>query len=573
MSDEQISQEKEQMNMMNVFNETIENIKEGEVIKGKIAQIKDDSVFVDIGIKSEGIVSLTEFTEKEKADIKIGEEIEVYLRRKEGKAGHPVISYREAVEIKNRAKIEEMFNKGLPVEAEVMKKIKGGFLVDIGEEAFMPASQSYLAGGDDTDSLIGKILKVKITKFDTKDDNIVVSHRLCLEEEKNRKKEEVMKNLKQDCLCLGIVKSITNFGAFIDLGGIEGLLHISDISWGHIRKVTDVLKVGEELELKVLNFDQEKEKISLGLKQLIPHPWADVETKYSVGSVVKGKVTNLTKFGAFVQLEEGIEGLIHISEMSWTKHVKNPSKFVSVGDIVETRILDIDKQKERISLGLKHLQPNPWETVTNRYSVGEKVLGEVKRITPFGAFISLEDGIEGLLHISDISWVGSIKHRIEVLKIGDQIEVVILNINLEDEKISLGIKQIYKNPYLKYKVGNSLKVKILKLTDFGAFVSLDEGIESLIHISQLSRQRISDASTILKVGEEVMANIIEVDLEKRRVDLSIKRYEEEQEKESIKKYINKHTKKTTLGEVIGDQLQKLVLSFEEEKKENRDAKS
>ena len=567
MSSEQMPQNKDQLSMMNVFNESVKDLQEGTVIKGRIVEITNDSVLVDIGIKSEGIIPLGEFTKKGKIDINVGEEIEVCLRRKEGKSGHPVISFQDAVETRAREKIEEIFNEKLSIEAEVMKKIKGGFLVDIGEEAFMPASQAYTGRVKDADELIGKIFKVRITEFNPRNGNIVVSHRLLLDEEKKKKKEELMKNLQEDGLCNGVVKSIAKFGAFIDLGGIEGLLHIGDISWGHIKGVEDVLKVGEELELKILSFDKEKEKISLGLKQLTPHPWTHIETEYPIGSVVKGKVSNLTKFGAFVQLEEGVEGLIHISEMSWTEYVKHPSKIVSIGDIVEARVLDIDAKKQRISLGLKHLQPNPWEEVKDKYPVGTKIIGRVKRTTPFGTFVTLEEGIEGLVHVSDISWTKKIKHPKEVLKIGDKIEVVILSVNTEDEKISLGIKQIDQNPYLKYKVGNSVKVKVLRLTDFGAFVELEKGIEGLIHISQVSIQRVSDASSVLKVGEEIISKIIDIDLEKKRVDLSIKKYEQEQEEKSVRKYINQDSKKITLGEIVGDQLHELFSSFEEENKD------
>lgn len=568
MSDEQATQKEEQLSMSNVLNEPVQDITEGKIVKGKVVAVKNDSVLVDMGLKAEGIIPLAEFMKKGRVNVNVGEEIEIYLRHKEGKSGHPVISFQEALEIRISTKIEDVFRNKLPIEAEVIKVVKGGFLVDIGEEAFMPASQSDLGKVKDPNSLVGKVFKVRITELEPKGGNIVVSHRALLEEEKKKKKEEAMKKLQENGLCTGVVKSITNFGAFIDLGGIEGLLHISDISWGHIKKVEDILKVGEELELKVLSFDREKEKISLGLKQLTPHPWINIETKYPVGSVITGKVTNLTKFGAFVQLEEGVEGLVHISEMSWTKHVSHPSKIVSIGDIVKAKVLDIDTEKQKMSLGLKHLEPNPWEKVKDKYPVGTKVLGQVTQIAPFGAFAALEEGLEGLIHISDFDWTGKVKNPAQAVKVGDNIEVVILSINIKDEKISLGIKQTKQDPYLKYKVGTALKVRVIRLTEFGAFVTLEAGLEGLIHISQIARQRVSDASTVLKVGEEVTAKIIDIDLEKRRIDLSIKKYEEDQEEQSIKKYINQGNKRTTLGDVFGEQLQELLTSFEQGKNDN-----
>ncbi|MFH1239282.1 MAG: 30S ribosomal protein S1 [bacterium] len=568
MSGEQATQKDEQVNMASFLNESPEDISEGKIIKGKVVAVKNDSVLVDIGLKAEGIIPLGEFMKKGRPDVNIGEEIEVYLKYKEGRSGHPVISFQEAVQIKNSSRIEDVFKNKLPIEAEVIKMVKGGFVVDIGEEAFLPASQADMGRINDLNSLVGKVLAVKITELDSKSGNIVVSHRVLLEEERKRKKDQTMQKLQENQICTGVVRNITNFGAFIDLGGLEGLLHISDISWGHVKKVEDFLRIGEELELKVLSFDREKEKVSLGLKQLTPYPWTNIKDKYPVDSIITGKVTNLTKFGAFVQLEEGIEGLIHISEMSWTKHVSHPSKIVSIGDIVKAKVLDIDIEKEKLSLGLKHLEPNPWEKVKDKYPLGSKVLGQVVKVAPFGAFISLEEGIEGLVHVSDFDWSGRVKNPAEVLKAGDNVETVVLSVDVKEEKISLGLKQNREDPYRKYKVGAVLKVKILRLTEFGAFVQLEEGIEGLIHISQISRQRVSDAGTVVKVGEEVTAKITDIDRQKRRIDLSIKKYEEEQEEQSIKKYVNQGAKKTTLGDVFGEQFQELLSSFEQGKNNN-----
>lgn len=534
------------------------DFKEHTIIFGEIVKIDSENVLVDVGLKSEGIIPRVEFVKVGKdMEIKVGERIEVYLKKREGKSGCPLLSYEKAQEIKILNSLKKSHQTGEAVEGRVLRKIKGGLCIDIGKEAFLPRSQIGLQLPEDLNWFIGQKLRVKITEFSPKENNIVVSSRLILEKERELKRRKIFASLKEGKIYSGVVRNITEFGAFIDIGGIDGLLHKSDISWGRVKKVEDYISIGEEIETKVLSFNQKTGKISLGLKQLTPHPWENIEEKYPIGSKVSGRVSSIADFGFFVKIEEGVEGLVHISEISWTEKITHPSKIVSKGMLVKSRVLNIDKANKKISLGIKQITPNPWKKIKEKYLVGMKICGKVTNLCPFGAFIRLEEGIEGMIHIKDMSWIKGIKHPKEILKKSDQVEAMILDLNPEEEKITLGLKQASKNPYLNYKKGNNIKGQITRLTDFGVFVKIEEGIEGMIHISQISEQYINKPRDMLKIGDEIFAKIIDVNYEEGRIDLSVK----ELEKEEMNKYMQSSSLKVSLGDIVGDKLNKLKKGF------------
>ena len=549
--------------------DNLDQIKEGGIVTGKVVQIKDESILVDVGLKSEGILKKEELTTSSgKLKVKPGDEIEVFLEKREDGVGRPVISFKRAEMISTWERIRYAYTTQKEIPGKIVGKVKGGMMVDLGgpvsipeegrglAEAFMPASQVGYPPVKDLGSVIGQIVPLRIIEFKPKK-NIVVSWRLVVEDEVKRKREELLSKINVGDVLRGNVKSITKFGAFIDLGGIDGLLHISDITWGRLQKVEDALKVGEQLDVKVLAFNREKEQISLGLKQLEPHPWENVREKYPADSTPTGKVTGILPYGAFVELEPGIEGLIHVSEMSWTERIRHPREMLKVGDVVRVRVLSIDEKGRRLSLGLKQIQPNPWAEAKEKYPPGARLTGTVTHLAPFGAFVKLEEGIEGMIHVSDISWTKRLKHPGQVLKEGDQVEAVVLDIDVEGEKISLGLKQKSKNPYEKYLVGSNVQGKVVHITNFGAFVRLEPEIEGLIHISQVARHKVKDVRDVLKVGDKVWAKIIKVDPQQMIVDLSIKEYIRAQERAEIEKYIEQEIPKATLGEIISEKLDNL----------------
>lgn len=532
---------------------------EGDIIKGCVVGKIDEGLLVDIGLKSEGIVPLSDIM-KEDSDFKVGDPIEVVLIRKESKSGQIILSYEQARLIRVWEKLEQAYKDQVVLEGVISKKVKGGVNVELfGTLAFMPASQIGLSYIKDLDTIVGQAVKVKIITFDQNKGNVVVSQRVVLEEEMKKKKEQLWLEMKEGDVRRGLIKNITEFGAFVDLGGSEGLLHVNDISWGKTRKVSEVLKVGEEIEVKIVHIDKINEKIGLGLKQLTPDPWLSVKTKYPVDTVVDGKVISLADFGAFVELEEGVEGLIHVSEMSWVEFVKHPSKILKAGDMVQTKVLAIDEEKRRISLGLRQVQPNPWKDAGGKYKSGARVTGIVSHLAPFGAFIRLDDGIEGLIHVSDLSWKERVSHPKQILKVNDKVEAVVLKVDTKEQRISLGFKQLQENPYTAYQIGDNLEVEVAEVVSHGVVVSINQQVKGFIHISQLSAgEFVEDPAKIVQPGQKLTATIIKVDPEEGKINLSVKEYSKAVRKDTIAKYSHQAEQKVTLGDIMGENLAKFL---------------
>ncbi len=545
-----------------------QDFKEGDVVTGRVLRIEKDHILVDIGHKSEGMIDIHEFQDHAgNLLVEEGDEVDVILEEVEDDHGQIVLSKEKADRQKVWDEICDACERDELVEGTIVARIKGGLSVDIGVKAFLPGSQVDLRPVRNLDKLIGQKFQFKVIKFNKKRGNIVLSRRALLEKERETLKTKTLENLKEDQVVSGIIKNITNYGAFVDLGGIDGLLHITDMSWGRVNHPSEMFGIGDEVKVKVLKYDQESERVSLGLKQMTPDPWADAETKYPMDSKVSGKVVSLTDYGAFVELEEGIEGLIHISEMSWVKRIKHPSKLVSVGDTVDVMILDINIGNRRISLGMKQIEPNPWTLLSDKYQPGTVIRGKIRNITDFGVFIGIEEGIDGLVHVSDISWTQKIKHPSEVYQKGQEVEAVVLNIDPDKERFSLGIKQLSPDPWKvlpeKYFTGMVVHGKISKVTDFGAFLELPEGVEGLIHVSELAAERVEDPSTIVKVGDELKAEIKHIDPMERKIALSIRSLLNNQEKLEMAEFMNVADASTTnLGAAIKEKL-KLETASEE----------
>jgi len=510
-----------------LYEESLQEVQEGEVVHGRVIHIGPEFVTVDIGFKSEGQVALREFLSKDGSPIvSIGDSIDVYIERKESEIGMVTLSKEKADRFKFWEEISRAWNEDQVIEGKIVSRIKGGLSVDIGVMAFLPGSQVDIRPIRNLEKLIGSTLKFKIIKLNRRRGNVVLSRRILLEKERESLRHKTLETLKEGQIVEGVVKNVTDYGAFVDLGGIDGLMHITDISWGRINHPSDVLTVGAKIKVKVLQFDRDNNRVSLGLKQTLPDPWENLAEQFPVGGRLKGTVTSITDYGAFVQLRDGVEGLVHVSEMSWTKRIKHPSKILSVGDEVEVKVLDVDQGQKRISLGLKQTSPNPWDTIAERYPVGTKIQGRIKNITDFGIFIGIDEGIDGLVHISDISWIQRLKHPSEAFKKGQEVQAIVLNIDKENQRFSLGIKQIQKNPWdevhHRFKVGQLVKGKVTNVTKFGAFVEIEPGIEGLVHISELSHQRVEKASEVTKVGDEIQTVVINVDPKKHKIGLSIK---------------------------------------------------
>ena len=546
-----------------LYEESLKTLEEGQILRGTVVDITPDHVTVDVGYKSEGQIPMQEFLKRDKkVDVKIGDRIDVLLEKKEGEEGLLTLSKEKADKIKVWKDISRSCREGEVIEGEIVGKVKGGLSVDIGRiQAFLPGSQIDLKPVRSLDALIGQRLKFKVIKFNRKRNNIVLSRRVLLDEERKQLREETLINLKEGDIIEGTVKNLTDYGAFIDLGGMDGLLHITDISWGRIGHPSEKLSVGDRIKVKVLHFDREKEKISLGLKQALPDPWESVYQEYPVESRIKGKVVNVTDYGVFVELEEGVEGLVHISELTWSKKMKHPSKIVHIGDTVEVMVLDCDPVKRRISLGMKQIEPNPWALIEEKYPVGTKVVGRVKTVTDFGIFIGFDEGVDGLVHVSEMSWTKKIKHPSELYKKGQEVEALVLNIDRKNERFSLGIKQLTPDPWKdvarRYRKGEVVVGKVTNVTDFGAFVELEEGIEGLVHVSEISREKVEKPSDVLKVGDTLSAVVLHIDPHDRRIGLSIKGLKEKSEKAEIEKYIsNQGSASHSLGELIQEEMEK-----------------
>jgi small subunit ribosomal protein S1 len=511
--------------MMEMYNGTMASIEEGEIVKSRVLDIRDNMVVLDIGFKSEGTVPLEEF--KDLPDLKPGDEVEVLLEHLEDQEGSVVLSKKKADFMRVWERIRVAYENDEPVRGALIKKIKGGVVVDLmGVDAFLPGSQIALRRVPNVDELLGQTFDFKIIKLNKRRRNIVVSRRVILEQERAGKREKLMKELQKDQVRKGVVKNITDFGAFIDLGGVDGLLHITDMSYGRIQHPSEMVHIGQELEVKVLDIDWDRERISLGLKQLQSYPWKDVAEKYPVGTRVSGKVVSITNYGAFIELEPGIEGLVHISEMSWTRNVRHPSKLVSIGEAIEAVVLKVDPNEEKISLGMKQTEQDPWMMLPEKYPVGTRLNGKVRNLTSFGAFVEIEPGIDGLIHISDMSWTKRVQHPSEVVKKGDSVDVVILNVDAENKRISLGLKQATEDPWLRigetYPVGTELKGKVVRLMDKGVVVDIGNDIEGFVPVSQLNfGQPVNSPADIVYETMNLDLRVLEVDPIHRRIVLAV----------------------------------------------------
>jgi small subunit ribosomal protein S1 len=511
--------------MFGHYEESLRSLGEGEIVRGTVLFLDDKEVTVDVGFKSEGVIALSEFPDP--GSIKVGDVVEVFLEKMENQDGLVVLSKQRADFVRVWDRVKEAHDKEQIVEGKLVRKIKGGVVVDLyGVEAFLPGSQIALRQVQNVDALLGQLVQVKIIKLNKRRRNIVVSRRAVLEQERDRMKASILKDLAKDQIRDGVVKNITDFGAFVDLGGIDGLLHITDMSWGRVSHPSELVKIGDKVRVKVLNFDPEKERISLGLKQLEPYPWEGVDEKYKVGDRIKGRVVSITDYGAFVELEKGVEGLIHVSEMSWTRHVRHPSKVVNIGEVIEAVVLKVDKANEKISLGLKQVEPDPWLTLDEKYPPGMRVKGKVRNLTNFGAFVELEEGIDGLVHVSDMSWTKRVAHPSEILKKGDLVEVVILSIDKEHRRISLGLKQVSEDPWPtladQFPAGMELSGTISRLFDRGAIVDLGSGVEGFVPLTQLGIEELKRPNDAFEVGEPLRMKVTRVDVPNHRLILSVR---------------------------------------------------
>ncbi len=534
--------------MVEMYDSTIKDIKEGEIIKGKVLGVTMDDVIVDVGFKSEGIIPLGEFPRP--LNIAVGDAIEVFLEQIEDSNGQLVLSKQKADFMRVWDKIREVHDAGDTIEGRVSRRIKGGVIVDImGVDAFLPGSQISLRQVPDFDALIGETLTLKVIKLNKSRRNIVVSRRVVLEEEREDMRDKLLAEIEVGQVRKGTVKNITDFGVFVDMGGVDGLLHITDMSWGRIRHPSEMVSLGQDIDVKVLDFDEKTSRISLGLKQMTPYPWENIEEKYPVGKKVNGRVVSITDYGAFVELEKGIEGLIHISEMSWTQHIKHPSKIMNVNDQVDGIVLSVDKDNEKISLGIKQMEPDPWLTIEDRYPINKVVTGKVRNLTAFGAFVELEEGIDGLVHISDMSWTKRVHHPSEIMKKGDALDIKVIKVDHDNRRISLGYKQLTEDPWpelaKKLAVGTECLGVITKVLDRGVVVDLGDNVEGFIPTGQLAGKELTDPTDVFKEGEQLPLQVIEFDRNQHKVVLSVVAYYKKREREEFEKYLAKHTTTTT----------------------------
>ncbi len=548
--------------LLDMYEESFKRFAEGEVVTGKIISVDKDHVLVDIGYKSEGQIRISEFIDENgNLNAKVGDPVDVMVEWWDDEEERVVLSKEKAAKVKVWEDIKKSYDEDGKVKGVIVNRVKGGFSVDIGVQAFLPGSQADLRPIRNLDEMVGKTYTFKILKYNRKRSNIVLSRRAILEEERENKRTETLSSVHEGKVVQGIVKNITEYGVFVDLGGVDGLLHITDISWGRVKHPSELFSVGDEITVKILNLDVERERVSLGMKQLTPDPWSIATEKYPLGSRVSGKVVSLTDYGAFVELEEGIEGLIHVSEMSWTRKIRHPSKVVSVGEVVEAVVLDIRPENRRISLGMKQVVPNPWDVISEMYPVGTTIEGKIKNITDFGIFIGIDEGIDGLVHISDISWTKRIKHPSELYKKGEVIQAIVLDIEKEHERFSLGIKQLQTDPWTtvseRYEVGKEITGTVTNLTDFGVFVELEEGIEGLIHVSEISKEKVKTPVGKFNIGDVITARVMNINSEERRIGLSIKRLEIEDEQSLLSEYVsNMKPATSTFGEILRENLQK-----------------
>src|ERR1700680_1886117 len=518
--------------MQELIAKSLRDFKEGSIVKGRVLEIRPREVLVDIGYKSEGVIPASEFDDM--GEVEVGDEVEVLLEKLENEDGMVVLSKEKAAHKQNWDKIVKVFEGDGLIKGKVKAVVKGGLTVNIGVEAFLPGSQIDILPPKDLQQFVGNTYDFKIVKINDDRRNVVLSRRELIEQERSEKRQKFMEGVKVGDKVQGTVKNLTDFGAFIDLDGMDGLLHITDMTWGRLGHPSELVKVGQPLEVVVLDINKEKERVSLGLKQLQKNPWDQIEERFPAGQKVKGKITNLVPYGAFVELEEGVEGLIHVSELSWTKRILRPSDILTVGQEVEAVVLGVNKEEQKISLGLRQLEQNPWDEIEKKFTIGSRVKSKIRNMTAYGAFVELDEGIDGMIHVSDLSWTRKINHPSEVFKKGDEVEAEVIDIDKTNQRISLGIKQLSEDPWKnidqKYKIGDLVKGNVTKLASFGAFVQLQDDIDGLVHISQLSEDHVAKVKDVLKVGQEVEARVIKVDKVERRIGLSIKpaNYTEEQ---------------------------------------------
>ena len=558
VSDAYLSQEQ----MEELYAETLQNFREGEVVRGKVVEVQADRVLVDIGYKSEGILPLEEFTDP--SNVQVGDEFDVYIEEPEDEEGMPVLSKIKADRIKNWTHIQRVYDEDGAIEGTIMRRVKGGLKVDIGIDAFMPASQLTWRPTGDLDRYIGETMELKIIKLTKRRRNVVVSRRRLLEEQRADEKNRLLATIHEGQVLEGEVKNITDFGAFVDVGGIDGLLHVTDMSWGRVKHPSHVVSVGQRLEVVVLNFDPRTERISLGLKQRTENPWKTAPMRYPVGGITRGRVVSMTDYGAFVHLEEGIEGMVHVSEMSWTRRVRHPSEMLTLNEDVDVMILSVDADSEKIALGVKQTMPNPWHEIGGRYPVGSVVKGIVRNMTDYGAFVQIEEGIDGLLHVSDISWTKKVAHPSEVLQKNQEIEVKVLSIDPQNEKISVGLKQLERDPWTAViestPIGSNVEVEIAKLVSFGAFARLGNGIEGLIHVSEVASDRVQKPEDALAVGDKVTAKVIGIDPIERKIALSVREYERQKDTDAQAEYAKREDgDRVSVGDAVGDALPRSML--------------
>ncbi|MFC1892061.1 30S ribosomal protein S1 [Thermodesulfobacteriota bacterium] len=548
---------------MELYEESLKSIQEGELVSGEIVMVGKEFVLVDIGYKSEGQIRVHEFLDAEgNLTAKVGDKVDVLLEKREDDDGRIILSKEKAAKIKIWDEIKEIYEKDGTVSGKIISRLKGGMAVDIGLQAFLPGSQIDLKPIRNFDALIGTTHDFKILKYNKRRSNIVLSRRAILETERKGLREKTIEILEEGSVMKGTVKNITDYGLFIDLGGMDGLLHITDISWGRVGHPSEMYQMGDEIDVKVLKFDKEKERVSLGVKQLNPDPWSEADEKYPVNVRVKGRVVSLADYGAFIEVEEGIEGLIHVSEMSWTRKIRHPSQMLKVSDMVDAVVLNIDSENKRISLGLKQVEPNPWEVIGEKYPVGTTIEGRIKNITDFGIFIGIDEGIDGLVHISDISWTKRVKHPSEIYKKGQEVQAVVLSIDEGSERFSLGIKQLNIDPWdeipQKYKLGTRITGTVTNITDFGVFVELEEGIEGLIHVSELAKEKGSNPLSRYKVDDVIQAKVINLSKDDKKIGLSIRKLEENDETDVYRNYLDNNREATSnLGDLLMAGIQNL----------------
>ncbi len=559
--DEEIISSKDYESLLERYQFQAKEISPGKIIKGRVIKIAPPHMLVDIGFKSEGVIPLEEFKDKEELKkVRPGDEIEAILEKSDFKEGYLLLSRKKAIALKALHNLERAYHQNSWIMGKISERVKNGYTVDVGISCFLPDSHADIRPLKEPEKLLGNTFKFKVIKFDRKSENAVLSRKLFLQDEREKRKKRVFGSLERGKKVKAQIKSITNFGAFLDLGGVEGLLHISDMSWGKINHPSELFEVGQTIEVIILDFDEKEEKISLGYKQLFPNPWENIEKKYRVGQKVEGKVVSLTDFGAFVEIEKGVEGLIHVSDLTWSRKTIHPKKILREGESVTVSILEINPATKRISLGLKQATPHPLELLKKNYSPGSRIKGKITSITDFGAFMEVEKGVEGLIHISDISWE-KIKHPSQKLKVGEEVEAVILNIDVEKQKLSLGIKQlagdIWEDFFSRIKLGDLVKVKVARITNFGVFVEIMPGIEGVVFLSELDEKRIENPEESFSVGEERIAKIIKINKEDKKVSLSFKQAQFEMQKLEYQKYMQRQNNRLTLGELMKDQFKKI----------------